>query len=598
MSKKQDLLFDPDELEVRRVQAQSFKRLTLRIVKHRSPLLLGILMVVLVTACLLLEPRVIGYLIDEAILPGRLDVLKKVALVYALLTSVRIGAAVQQGYFFEKLGQKVTFDLRVELFSKLQSLDVPVYQRHSVGRLMTRVTHDIAAMSEMFSSGALSMLSNGLMVLGILTALMVLNLRLGIIGCSVFPLLVMLSAYFSTRLKRAYQESRKHLSVLNAFLAESLSGIRVLQLYTRVRKQLAEFDRLNESYAYAQTGAIRVFALFQPTITVSAGISLALLIYFGGAEALEGRLKVGVLVTYFSLALSLFQPVREIADKWNTFLSGMTSAERIFMILDWESEFTPQETSALRKPVRAVTPLQGHLVFENVWFSYAGQHACTQTGDSSIWALRDFSLEIRPGEKIGVVGHTGAGKSTLISLLLRFYEPTQGRILLDGKDLKTYSKRSLRAAFGIVQQEAFLFSGTFEENMTFWNSMAQPQLSEYFSDLSVDSPFPARIQEGGSNLSMGERQMMAFARALGSDPKVWILDEATSNMDSQSESWVQKAFEKASEDRTALLIAHRLATVKNVDRIVVLHQGKLAEVGTHDQLLRAQGLYAQLDRLQ
>jgi ABC-type multidrug transport system fused ATPase/permease subunit len=298
------------------------------------------------------------------------------------------------------------------------------------------------------------------------------------------------------------------------------------------------------------------------------------------------------LVAYFAYALSLFQPVREIADKWNLFLSGVASAERIFSILDWDIEIDIQRVD---QPAKAIPNLKGHLVFEKVWFAYEGDN----------WALRDFSLELLPGERVGIVGYTGAGKSTLISLLMRFYEPQRGRILLDGKELKSYDKRELRASIGLVQQDVFLFSGSFEDNISFWQKSGEKGDRSIFEALQSMGWATGReinpedfLRERGSNFSAGQRQAIAFARVLAANPAIWILDEATANMDSETEIQLQQTLEKVSSQKTTLLIAHRLATIQKADRILVLNKGLLVESGNHESLMRQGGLYSKLYRLQ
>jgi ATP-binding cassette subfamily B protein len=448
------------------------------------------------------------------------------------------------------------------------------------------VTNDIASLSEMFTAGFVSMISNILIVLGLIAGLLWLDLRLGLITVSVVPPLVLLSAYFSYRLKISYREARSKLSALNAFLAENLMGMKVLHLFNRQKMHLARFDRINQWYSDAQIGTVRVFALFQPTITLASGIAVALIIGFGITEG-PGALKVGVLVTFFSYALAVFQPMREIADKWNVFLSGMASAERVFSILTWPTEVSEME----EKAVKPLAQIKGHIVFENVWFAYSGEH----------WVLKDFSIEIKPGMQVGIVGHTGAGKTTLISLLMRFYEPQRGRILLDGKDLHDYDKRELRASIGIIQQDAFLFSGSFLDNITFWGERdVSPEIKQLLKSAGCARWLEKGedLLERGSNISMGEKQVLAFTRALDKNPSIWILDEATANMDSDSEALLQKSLDQASHGRTSILIAHRLATVRQADLIVVLHKGAMIEKGNHSELIAQDGLYARLFRYQ
>ncbi len=576
---------DIEERERKKVRPHTFMPLLSLMLKHRWPLIMGVTMIVFGTFATLLEPRVLGYAIDEAIIPKRWDLLKSITSFFLFLTIVRTVSASQQGYFFELLGQRVTQDLRLMLFSHLQRMSVQVFDKNPAGRLMTRVTNDIAAVNEMFSAGFLSMLCNVLLVLGILVWLMILDLRLALIASSVFPVLILISIYFSKQLSISYRDTRSKLSALNSFLAENLSGMKIVCLFNRQKLHMKQFDRFNQWYADAQLSSTRVFALFQPAITLAAGISVACVIGFGGQEALRGSLKLGVLVAYFSYILSLFQPVREIADKWNIFLSGMASAERIFSILTWETEL--EENTALISS-QGLPDLRGEIVFENVWFAYEDEN----------WILRDFSLEIKAGERIGVVGHTGAGKSTLISLLMRFYEPQRGRILVDGKDLKHYDKRSLRSSIGIVQQEVFIFSGSFEENVTFWKNINLDKTKDFLNSIGFQYPQHTLLQERGSNFSMGERQSIAFARAFSKNPQIWILDEATANMDLVTERALQRCLDVASSNKTSLLIAHRLATIQSADRIIVLNKGSIIESGNHESLLHQNGLYARLYRYQ
>lgn len=552
---------------------------------QRKILGLGILMVLLGTFTTLLEPRLIGYLIDEAILPRRWAVLQWVGLGFLGVTCLRIGAAIQQAFYFELLGQRVAQGLRVQLFSHLMRLPALALDQSPAGRLLTRMTNDVMAVYEMFALGVVSILCNILLTFGILVGLLCLNLQLGLIAGSVFPLLVGAAVYFSGRLKVAYQNTRKRLSDLNSFLAENFSGMKTVQLFNRQHAHLKKFNAYNEAYAEAQTSSIRIFAFFQPTVTLAAGVSVALVIIFGGRFALDGQMKVGVLVTYFSYILALFQPVREIADKWNILMSGMASAERIFSVFQETTEFDDKDIQTQPVPVGS---LRGAIVFENVWFAYSRED----------WILRNFSVEIPPGQKIGIVGHTGAGKSTLIRLLLRFYDPQRGRILLDGIDLRHYDRRTLRASMGLVQQDGFLFSGSVLESVSFWDPSRIPACRRSLAEQGFQRDVHMELEERGSNLSMGERQSVAFARTWVTGPRLWILDEATAQMDLEAEKSLQGVLRRASKNQTCLIVAHRLNTVEFVDRILVLRDGVLAESGCHEDLIIQNGLYARLYRYQ
>jgi ATP-binding cassette subfamily B protein len=577
---------DVEERESRQLHGRTVRRIARRIGAEWRLLAAAVALILLGTAATLLEPRLFGLAIDEAIVPKDWELLRKLALGFLALECVRVAAMIGNAYLFEMLGQRVMQGLRLALFTRLQALPVSVYDRNPTGRLVTRVTNDIAAMSEMFSSGFVTMIGNVLYVSGVLGWLVWLDPKLGLISAATLPPLAAASAYFSGRLRVAYRNARSKLSALNAFLAENILGMRVVNLFNRQKLHLARFGHVNEWYADAQVGSVKVFAFFQPTITLAAGGAMALLVWFGGGMTLDGKIQVGVLAAYFTYVLSMFQPMREIADKWNVFLSGVASGERIFSILDWPVEVPDAET---RQPARRLEGIRGHIVFENVSFGYRDER----------WVLRDFNLEILPGQRIGVVGHTGAGKTTLISLLMRFYEPQKGRILLDGRDLRDYDKRALRASIGIVQQDVFLFSGSIRENVTLW----RPELSSGAA-AAVDGVLAdfggvdRELLERGANLSMGERQILAFARALAADPAIWILDEATANVDSESERRLEAALARASGGKTSILIAHRLATVRDADRILVLHKGVLTESGRHDELMRANGVYARLYRYQ
>lgn len=580
-----------------KIRPRTLRRLIVYISAEKRLLWGGTLLIIAGTAATLGEPRLFGYAIDQAIVPRDLGILKKLGIVFLLIECIRFISVVGQGYLFAFLGQKVMQRLRVELFSHLQRLPVAVYDRNPVGRLVTRVTNDVAALAEMFSAGFVTIIGNILTVVGILAWLMILDLRLGLIASSVFPFLVLVSIYFSARLKVAYRDARGKLSALNAFLAENILGIRIVHLFNRQRLHRQRFRQINQWYTDAQISSVRLYAFFQPAITWFSGIAAALVIWYGGRATADGSLQVGVLVSYFTYVLLVFQPVREIADRWNIILSGMASAERIFSVLDWEPELDETATS---QPPAPMARLRGHIQFENVWFAYDG------AAGTERWVLRDFSFEIQPGQRIGVVGHTGAGKTTLISLLLRFYEPQRGRILLDGKDLREYDKRSLRAAIGIVQQDVFLFSGTLRENITVWREPRPEAWQEVTASLTamgydrwlVEGEGALKLQERGSNLSSGERQVLAFARALASDPSIWILDEATANVDSESEERLNRRLDGASQGATSILIAHRLATVRSADQILVLHRGALVELGRHEQLMAHNGIYARLYRYQ
>lgn len=561
--------------------------------KEKKPFFSGLFLVVTGTMAALYEPRLFGHAIDYAIIPRDTSLLGKLALAYLVLVGVRVGSAIGQSYAFEILAQRMMQKLRLRVFSLYQRLPVSTYDLTPVGRLITRLTNDTSSMTEMFSSGFVTFFSNLLFIFGSLAWIFYLNWRLALLSVSVLPILLYFSIRFSRQLIEAYRNARMRVSVLNAFLAENILGMKIVHLFNRVPLHFARFREVNDSYADAQMASVSVFAYFQPLITWCSGAGVAMVLAAGGAMAL-GKvpgawgtpITPGELVTFISFLLALFQPIREVVDRWTIFLSGMTSAERIYSLFDWSTEISPEETD---HALAEISPLHGTIEFENVWFAYGGED----------WVLRDFSLKIEAGKRVGVVGHTGAGKTTLISLLLRFYEPQRGRILIDGKDLKTFPKRALRDRIGVIQQDVFLFSGRIEDNITLWR---EPRLRSEARNALVDmgfrKPLDLELDERGSNLSMGERQILSFARAIEKSPDVWILDEATANVDSDTEVRFSRALDEATRGKTLLMIAHRLATIRKSDQIVVLHKGNLVEQGDHVSLLRKGGYYAHLYRYQ
>lgn len=560
---------------------------------EKWPFATGILLVIFGTAAALYEPRLFGKAIDEAIIPKDIPLIQKVAIAYLGLIAIRIVCAIGQQYAFEILAQRLMQRLRLRVFSLYQRLPVATYDRTPVGRLITRLTNDTAAMSEMFSSGFVTFFGNLLFIFGSLIWIFYLNWRLALVSVSVFPLLLFYSVRFSKQLVVAYRNARMRISALNAFLAENILGMKIVHLFNRVPIHLRRFGEVNESYAQAQIASVRVYAYFQPLITWCSGTGVALVLAVGGAMALGEisgvwgtEVTPGELVTFVAFLLALFQPIREVVDRWTIFLSGMTSAERIYSLFEWETEIGEEEAGLART---SLEPIRGGIEFENVWFAYDGEN----------WVLKDFSLRIEPGQRVGVVGHTGAGKTTLISLLLRFYEPTRGRILIDGKDIREFPKRALRDRIGIIQQDVFLFSGKVTDNIELWRaSDPSGQAKVALEEMGFAKELDLSLDERGSNLSMGERQILAFARAIEKKPDVWILDEATANVDSDTEIRFGIALDRATSGKTLLMIAHRLATIRKSDLIVVMHKGNLVEKGDHGTLLRSGGYYSRLYRYQ
>jgi len=550
----------------------------------------GVVLVLIGTLATLYEPRLFGRAIDLAILPKDHSLLARMTIMYFGLIVLRIASVIGQQYAFEILTQSMMQKLRLRIFSLYQRLPVATYDRTPVGRLITRLTNDTSSMSEMFSGGFVTFFGNVLFILGSVIWIFALNWRLALAALCTFPVLLYFSASFSRRLIDAYRESRMRISALNAFLAENILGMKVVHLFNRIPLHFKRFSEVNHSYADSQIAAVRVYAYFQPLITWCSGLGVALVLAYGGSMALSVEITPGELVTFISFLLALFQPVREVVDKWTIFLSGMTSAERIYNLMDWDTEMTVDEGERVIPTNGKTLQLKGRIEFQNVWFAYEAEN----------WVLKDFSIVIEPGTRVGVMGHTGAGKTTLISLLLRFYEPTRGRILIDGKEIREYGKRELRDRIGVIQQDIFLFSGKIAENISLWQGDHRGSSSTRaaLKKMGFTKDPDIELDERGSNLSMGERQIVAFARAIEKNPDLWILDEATANVDSDTEIRFGNALDEETRGKTLLMIAHRLATIRKSDLILVLHKGQLVEQGNHLSLLRSGGYYSRLYKYQ
>ncbi len=573
------------------IDKDAYKKLFSVIWKQKSLLLWGNFLLIITTVAAVYEPRLLGLFIDLGLKPKDMNMVITLTGVFFGLQLIRVICLIAHTYIFSVLGQKVMQELRMKLFTKIQTLPFSTLNKVPAGKLVTRCTNDVSSMSDMFSAGFVTILGNILYTVGIVAWLLVLNLKLGLLSLAVLPVLLYVSIYFSKKLKVAYRSARARLSGVNAFLAENILGMKVILLFNRQEQHLRKFKELNNQYMSAQFGSVKVFSLLQPSITLATGLSMALVIYYGGDLALKNEITLGFLAAYFAYVLSLFQPLREIADKWNIFLAGMASVERIFSILEWTSE---QDLHDIENETQPYTDLKGEIEFQNVWFAY----------DHEKWILKDFNFKAQSGEKIGIVGPTGSGKTTMINLLLRFYEPQKGQILLDGKPLSSYDKRRLRASLGLIQQDVFLFSGSIAENMTLWRRF-DPEVRAQLKSLKSFHKLETMglddengLEERGGNLSMGERQILAFARALHTKPRLWIFDEATANMDSQTEEELEHNMADVCSKQTVITIAHRLATVKKADQILVLQHGVLVEKGNHRDLMAQKGLYSKLYEFQ
>ena len=515
--------------------------------------------------------------------------LSLVALIFATLVVASFGLGYAEYYLLEFTGQRIMFDIRCDLFKKMQAQSVRFFDRNPVGRLVTRVTNDVENLNEMFKSVLVTVFKDLFLLLGIMGVVVYLDRRLAMWVFACIPLVFALTLLFSTLAREAFRELRSSVAALNAFLQERVSGMHVVQLFVTEAFQKAGFERINHRNFLAGMRQIRIFAVFMPLMELMASCAVALLIWHGGGQVIRDELSLGALVAFIAYMQMFFRPIRDIAEKYNILQSAMASAERIFEFMDLDEEIpespSPHSPSAVR----------GHLVFRDVSFAYTEGRP----------VLDRVSFEIRPGETVAIVGATGSGKTTVVNLAARFYDPDQGAVLLDGVDLRRWSKSSLRRAMGLVLQDITVFSGTARENITLGRTGTDPGYAERAAELANALEFMERLPggldhetgEGGAGLSAGQRQLLSFARALALDPPLLLLDEATSRIDPGTERLIQEAISRESRNRTMLVVAHRLSTVIEADRILVMRQGRIVEQGTHRELLASGGLYRMLHRL-
>lgn len=577
-------------------------RLMARLLRYLRPYRLqvagAVLLLMLASGLAVVGPYLTRIALDEAIPRGDGGQLAFLAILFLAATVLVFVFEYAQALLTTWLGQRVMYDLRTQIFAQFQRLDPVFFDRNPVGRLMTRISSDVETLNELFSSGVVTVFGDLFTLLFIVGAMIHMDPDLALVTFSVLPFVAWAAFVFRSRIRGAYRDIRVRLARMNAFLQERFTGIRVVQLFNREDADLERFKGLNDDYLGAHLRSIRYYALFFPIIQQLTAVALALIIWYGGGAMVRGAVTVGVLAAFLEYARRFFRPIQDLSDKYNLLQGAMASSERIFRLLDREP--------AIRDPARpALYPIgaPGEVRFENVWFAY---DAGGPGGGGSRWVLRDISFTVAPGEKLAIVGHTGAGKTTLINLLMRFYEPQRGRILVDGVPIGELRMRDLRGRIGLVLQDIFLFSQSVDYNVRLGSaSMGEERVAAALEAVGA-APFVERLPGGaaqqlgerGSRLSVGERQLLSFARALAFDPGILVLDEATSSVDSAIEARIGEATGRLMRGRTCLVIAHRLSTVQDADRILVMHHGTLAEEGTHRELLEAGGLYRRLHELQ
>jgi len=511
-----------------------------------------------------------------------------------------------QTYFMQWTGQKVMFDLRSQIFRHLQQMDIGFFDRNPVGRLVTRVTTDVDALNEMFTAGVVSIFEDVFVLAGIIVIMMRMNWKLALITFAVLPLIFFATLVFRDRVRDSYRRIRVAIARINAYLQEHVTGMMVVQLFNRERRAYERFEKINASHMDAFKDAIMAYAVYYPVVEVLSSIAIACVIWFGGNDVLRGATTLGVLVAFMQYAQRFFRPIQDLSEKYNILQSAMASSERVFKLLDTPA--TIVSPGSTREPAGP-----GRIEFDHVWFAYRnipiGDGASDGNGVGSSepdWVLRDVSFVIEPGETVAIVGHTGAGKTTMISLLMRFYDVQRGAIRIDGVDLREMDLPTLRRRYGVVLQDPFLFTGTVEENIRLGSKWIRDEAVEEAAEQvnvadfirTLPQGFKEPVRERGTTLSTGQKQLISFARALAHNPRILILDEATSSVDTETEFRVRDALSRMVEGRTSIIIAHRLSTVQRADKIIVMHKGQLREVGSHQQLLAQRGIYWKLYQLQ
>ena len=585
-----------DEALGKAYDARLMRRLLGFMRPHRVAIGWTVVAIIGLSVLQLAPPYLTKVAIDAHITTGELDGLDTLAFLFLGVLVLSYVLEYVQTYTLQVTGQRIIFDLRMRIQEHLQRLDVAFYDRNPVGRLMTRVTTDVDALNDLFASGVVSAFRDIFMLGGIAIVLVVMDWRLAIVALSVLPLIALVTQWFRRNARHSYRQVRGWIARINAFLQENITGMATVQLFRREALHFDRFDAINQGHRDANIASIFYYAVFYPAIEVLGALAIAAIVWFGGGWTLQGTLELGSLVAFVLYSQRFFRPISDLSEKFNLLQAAMASSERIFALLDTPVSIESPTSRTPSDCHHGLPAGPGHIRFEHVWFAYRDDE----------YVLEDVTFDVAPGQRVGVVGATGAGKTTLINLLMRFYDVNRGRITIDGVDIRERSLTALRSRFGLVLQDGYLFSGTVADNIRLGSdaisdAAVRRAAAAVHADrfiASLPDGFDSPVAERGATFSVGQRQLLSFARALAHQPSVLVLDEATSSIDTDTEQLIQDALRVLMSGRTTIAIAHRLSTVQDMDAILVFHKGRLRETGSHQELLAQRGLYFTLYQLQ